>query len=178
MSAAAVFALTATLAACGGGGGESTASAMNGSGTSVSSKGVVSAQEIGGAGTVLIDSSGQALYASDLEANGKVLCTEACNSFWEPLAAEGKPTSGDSSLTGKLGTIERPDGSKQVSFEGKPLYTFTQEGPEEVTGDGFVDAFNGNEFTWSVVEVGGASGSSESGGEAEATSSAGGSYGY
>jgi predicted lipoprotein with Yx(FWY)xxD motif len=170
-----VIALAATLAACGGGNGEGTASAMQNTGTGAQGKDVVSVQEIGEAGSVLVDSSGQALYASDLEANGKVLCTEACNSFWQPLTAEGKPTAGDSSLVGKLGMIERPDGTQQVSYAGMPLYTFTQEGPEEVTGDGFVDAFNGNEFTWSVVKVGGSSGS---GADAESSGSGGRSYSY
>ena len=40
-----------------------------------------------------------------------------------------------------------------------PLYTFTEEGPGEVTGGGFVDAFEGREFTWNVVAVDGGNGS-------------------
>ena len=61
---------------------------------------------------------------------------------------------------GKLGVITRPDGGKQVTFDGKPVYSFTQEGPGEVTGDGFMDAFDGQQFTWNVVTVGGSGGSS------------------
>ena len=114
----------------------------------------MSAKNIGGAGTVLVDSSGQALYASDQEAAaGKVLCTGACNSFWQPLAASGKVTS-SGSVPGKLGTVKRPDGSMQVTYNGQPLYTFTQDQAGQVTGDGFKDAFNGQQFTWHVVTVG------------------------
>jgi hypothetical protein len=43
-----------------------------------------------------------------------------------------------------------------------PLYSFTQDGPGEVTGDGFKDAFDGKRFTWNVVAVGGSAGSSSS----------------
>ena len=40
---------------------------------------------IDGVGDVLVDSSGKALYAADVEADGKVKCVGACESFWKPL---------------------------------------------------------------------------------------------
>ncbi|HEY7257163.1 MAG TPA: hypothetical protein VH476_10835 [Solirubrobacterales bacterium] len=145
----AAIAAAAALAACGGSsGGDSMTAASGGGGT-------VSVAEIGGAGNVLVDSSGQALYASDQETEaGMALCTGACNSFWEPVTVNGGAPEG-SSVEGHLGVVKRPDGSHQVTFDGKLLYTFTQEGPEEVTGDGFQDAFEGNHFTWHVVSTGG-----------------------
>jgi predicted lipoprotein with Yx(FWY)xxD motif len=152
---AATIAAAVALAACGGGGsGGATAAAPSASGKTVS------AQAIGGAGSVLVDSSGQALYASDQEtAAGKVLCTGACNSFWMPLTVSGgAPKAG--SVPGKLGIVKRPDGTKQVTYNGKLLYSFTQEGPGQVTGDGFNDAFGGRQFTWHVISVGGGAGSS------------------
>jgi predicted lipoprotein with Yx(FWY)xxD motif len=180
VSSVALVALAATLAACGGGGGSTSAAYTMSGGTAGTAGGsTVSVQSIGDAGRVLVDSSGQALYASDLEANGKVLCSDACNSFWQPLTAGGGAPSKSSSLAGKLGVVKRPDGSRQVTYAGMPLYSFTQEGPEEVTGDGFVDAFGGHQFTWSVVDVGG--GSSESVGseaEGESSSTGGRSYSY
>jgi predicted lipoprotein with Yx(FWY)xxD motif len=166
------IAAAATLAACGGGGGGgATAAAMpNTHGQTVS------AQQIGGAGRVLVDSSGMALYASDQEsAAGKVLCTGACNSFWQPLTVSGGTPSG--SVPGQLGVMKRPEGSMQVTFDGKPLYTFTQDGPEEVTGDGFKDAFEGEHFTWHVVSTGGGSAQSSESSEA-ASSESGGGYSY
>ena len=42
---------------------------------------------------------------------------------------------------GTLGVVTHPDGSKQVTVAGRPLYTFTQEGPGQVTGNGVADAF-------------------------------------
>jgi predicted lipoprotein with Yx(FWY)xxD motif len=165
-----VIAAAATLAACGGGGGDATASgsAMN----------AVSVKDIRGAGAVLVDSSGQALYASDQEAAaGKILCTGACNSFWEPLTVNDNVAS-SGSVPGKLGVVKRPDGGMQATYNGEPLYTFTQDQPGEVTGDGFKDAFDGQQFTWHVVSVGN-SGSTSSGGGGSSSSSGGGSgYSY
>src|SRR5919198_900065 len=114
------------------------------------------AATIGGAGNVLVDSSGQALYANDQE-KGMVLCDGACLSFWTPLTVKGIPTSG--SLAGKLGVVRRPDGAKQVSYNGKLLYTFYLDKPGKVAGDGFDDAFGGRKFTWHVVHANGATSS-------------------
>ena len=143
------IAIAVALAACGGSSGSGSATAASSGG------GTVSVAEIEGAGNVLVDSSGQALYASEQEtAAGKVLCTGACNSFWQPLTVSGGTPSG--SVPGQLGVMKRPEGSMQVTFDGKPLYTFTQDGPEEVTGDGFKDAFGGQKFQWHVVRPAGA----------------------
>jgi predicted lipoprotein with Yx(FWY)xxD motif len=165
----AAIATAAVLAACGGssGGGSATAASSGG--------GTVSVAEVEGAGNVLVDSSGQALYASDQETEaGQVMCTGACTSFWKPLTISGGTPEG--SVPGHLGVMKRPEGTMQVTFDGKLLYTFTQEGPEEVAGDGFQDAFEGHQFTWHVVSTGGGGGSSESS-EAETSESSGG-YSY
>lgn len=59
-------------------------------------------------------------------AAGMVLCTDACNSFWEPLTVSSAPKGGP--VAGHLGVVERPDGSEQVTFDQKPLYTFDAGG--------------------------------------------------
>ena len=149
ISGAVALAFLVVLAACGGGGGDegdSGDAAASGAGTAT-----VSVAEIGDAGSVLVDSTGQALYTADEEV-GDVVCTEACTAFWEPLTVDGEPT-GDS-LPGELGVVERPDGGTQVTYNGKRLSTFTEDEPGEVTGDGFSDAFDGQQFTWHVVSVG------------------------
>lgn len=164
--AVALVVIALAVAGCGGGGGGSATAAMPSTGGMT-----VSVADIGSAGRVLVDSSGQALYASDQEtASGKVMCTGACNSFWKPLTVSGGAPTG-SSDAGKLGVVKRPDGTKQVTANGKLLYTFTQEGPNQVTGDGFQDAFNGQQFTWHVVSVG-------NGGSASSASSSNGSFSY
>jgi predicted lipoprotein with Yx(FWY)xxD motif len=160
-----LIAAAVALAACGGGGGSATASGGGGNATAMPSSGAspVSAKNISGSGMVLVDSNGQALYTPEQEASGKILCTGACNSFWMPLTAHGKVAS-SGSVPGKLGTVKRPDGSMQVTYNGKPLYTFSQDQPGQVTGDGFQDAFGGQQFTWHVVTAGNSGSASQSGG--------------
>jgi predicted lipoprotein with Yx(FWY)xxD motif len=126
------------IAATGGGGG----STQGGGAT-------VSAKQISGAGKVLVDAKGRALYRSDQERNGMVLCDGACLSFWQPLTVSGTPKG--NSLPGKLAVVKRPDGRRQVTYNGKLLYSFKLDKPGKVTGDGFKDAFGGQKFTWRVA---------------------------
>jgi predicted lipoprotein with Yx(FWY)xxD motif len=155
------------LAACGGGGG----TADGPSPGPTTGNATVSAKQIGDVGTVLVDRDGKALYASEEETGGTVLCTGACTSFWEPLTVSGATK--DSSLPGSLGAVKRPDGTSQVTYDGRLLYSFSLDQPGEVTGDGFADAFGGQQFTWHVVLSDGSTGSSDM---QEPPSS--GSYGY
>lgn len=172
--AVALAAIALAVAGCGGGGGGGGSATAA---TPTTGGKTVSVADIGSAGRVLVDSSGQALYASDQEtASGKVMCSGACNSFWKPLTVSGGAPTGSSDV-GKLGVVKRPDGTKQVTDNGKLLYTFTQEGPGQVTGDGFQDAFNGQQFTWHVVSVGNG-GSTSSGSTSNGGSSSSGSFSY
>jgi predicted lipoprotein with Yx(FWY)xxD motif len=166
------------LVACGGDdddGGDPAAAAED-TAPAASSAEAVAVEDLGDAGSVLVDSSGRAIYTSDLEADGRVLCTAACESAWKPVSSDGGTPTG--SVPGELGTVERPDGTRQVTYDGVPVYTFTKEGAGEVTGDGFADAFDGRTFTWSVVAVGGDDGSSESDSSESSDDSGGGGIGY
>ena len=113
----------------------------------------VQTRKFAGVGTVLVNATGQPLYAADQEAAGMVHCTGACNAFWKPLTTTGTPTA---TVAGPLATVARPDGSMQVTYNGKPLYTFTVDQPGKVAGDNFHDAFGGQKFTWHVVRQVGA----------------------
>jgi predicted lipoprotein with Yx(FWY)xxD motif len=155
VAVAVVAAGLVAIAGYGGGNGESPMSAAP-----QTNAATVSTQEIDDQGTVLVDSEGRALYAADQEtAAAMVLCTEGCTTFWEPLTlSDGSPTG--SSLQGELGLVERPDGTRQVALEGKLLYTFVEDEPGEVTGDGFEDAFDGQTLTWHVMHPDGSTGAS------------------
>jgi predicted lipoprotein with Yx(FWY)xxD motif len=161
----AAVAATLIVAGCGGGSGSSSDQASTGAMTSDT----VGVKPIDGFGRVLVDSRGMALYTPNQEANGKVRCTGSCTSEWQPVNADGKPTSAPGA--GKVGAIKRPDGTRQVTLNGMPLYTFVQDSASQVTGDGFNDQFDGMDFTWHVVLAGGAKGA----GNATDTS---GQYGY
>jgi predicted lipoprotein with Yx(FWY)xxD motif len=158
------------FSACGGG-GDSSADGTAPGGSSAAQ--TVSVSTVDGVGEVLVDGEGAALYAADQEADGMVLCTDSCAAIWDPLTVSGgNPTAGDG-LGGKLRVVKRPDGSRQVSFEGRPLYRFVEDpSAGTVTGNGFADTFDGQAFTWHVATPTGVSTSS-----ANSSSSSGG-YGY
>jgi predicted lipoprotein with Yx(FWY)xxD motif len=117
----------------------------------------VSVEQVDGVGSVLVDRSGAALYTADQEANGTIRCRGECVSIWLPLEASGTPTGSDD-VTGELGTVERPDGAMQVTYDGKPLYRFAEDSePGKVTGDGLSDRFGDTSFTWHAVTTEGTS---------------------
>jgi predicted lipoprotein with Yx(FWY)xxD motif len=154
---AALAALAVALGACGDD-SEQPAAAAGGK------PATVSVEQVDGVGGVLVDQTGAALYASDEEAGGKILCTAGCLEFWTPVAASGAPTAGDG-VTGELDTVERPDGSMQVTYDGKPLYSFSEDQqPGQVTGDGLKDSFDGQSFTWHAVTTKGTSTGGSGGG--------------
>jgi predicted lipoprotein with Yx(FWY)xxD motif len=159
----AVVALLALgLAACGGDDDSDSASA-DGMGSGGGNQ-TVATQSVSGVGDVLVDSSGMALYTNDVDTTTRITCTDQCAAEWLPLAAPsgGEPTSDDSAIQDKLGTMQRPDGSSQVTFDGLPLYTFVDDTPGQVTGDGFSDSFAGTTFTWTVAATDGAASDSSS----------------
>jgi predicted lipoprotein with Yx(FWY)xxD motif len=135
-----ILLLALLLVACGGGNDEKTSTVSLDSG-------------------VLVDSAGAPLYTSDQEKSGKVACTGGCASIWLPLEAPGSgdPTAGDG-VSGELGVVKRPDGSRQVTLDGRPLYRFAQDGSDgKATGDDLTDSFDGRQFTWQVEGSGGGS---------------------
>lgn len=154
-----IAAAALALGACGG--DDDGSGASNASSDGTASAGGVPVQSIEGT-DVLVDSNGQALYSADEEQGGKVLCTGGCTSIWKPVpASEGAGASSDLDL----GEVDRPDGARQLTYMGAPLYTFAEEGPGKLTGDGVTDSFGGNSFTWhAATTTAGDSGSSDSSG--------------
>jgi predicted lipoprotein with Yx(FWY)xxD motif len=148
----------------------------------------VSVKQVNGLGNVLVDTSGKVLYSPDQEADGKVRCDGSCTSFWTPLAPGAGATNPMSNVA-NLGVIQRPDGSRQVTENGRPLYTFTLDSPGSTKGDNFSDDFGGQHFTWHAVRSMGTTAAppvtTPSGGGSSGTtpsttspSGAGGGYGY
>jgi hypothetical protein len=59
-------------------------------------------------------------------------------------------------VAGALGTIHRPGGLTQLTFNGKPLYTFRLDlAPGQAHGNNFTDHFGGTSFTWHAVTTNG-----------------------
>lgn len=120
----------------------------------------VAVSDVDGVGEVLVDAEGAALYAADEEADGTVVCVDSCTTIWEPLTVSGEPTGSDG-LEPSLGVVMRPEGTQQVTFDGRLLYSFLEDPePGVVTGNGFSDTFGDQPFTWHVATPTGISTSS------------------
>jgi predicted lipoprotein with Yx(FWY)xxD motif len=148
--------LVVLLAACGGGGSKvsSTAGQSAAAPTTTNtvpptaSTATVVAISNPKLGSILADSKGMVLYTYTGDDPGKAGCTGACLKYWPPLllpvgvmAATAGP-----GVTG-LGTVVHSDGT-QVTYRGKPLYTFvTDTHPGQTSGQDVVDAGG----TWFVA---------------------------
>ncbi|MFF5013352.1 hypothetical protein [Streptomyces sp. NPDC001165] len=78
-------------------------------------------------GLVYTDLDGHTVYRYDPEGTtGTVRCTGRCTNTRKPLLARpGTELRLPPGLVGTLGTVSRPDGGRQVTYDGSPLYTFT-----------------------------------------------------
>jgi predicted lipoprotein with Yx(FWY)xxD motif len=142
------------LAACGSSAGSSGA---GGGGSGTAAAATVSVHTTG-KGQALTDANGRTLYVSDQE-KGTVACkSSACTAIWLPLTvATGTKPTGPSSVSSRLGTLTRPDGKRQVTWHGQPLYEFSfDHAAGDTGGDGQKDSFDGTDFTWHVATPTGA----------------------
>jgi predicted lipoprotein with Yx(FWY)xxD motif len=153
------------LAACGN---NSTTSGNGGGGGGSAAQGqaTISTASVSGVGKVLVDGDGMTLYTLQTESSGTIKCTGSCAKSWPPLLLAGgatAATAGDGVDASKLGTIARPDGGTQVTYDGMPLYLWVGDtAPDQATGQG----------------VAGFSVASPSGGSGSSGSSGGGGYHY
>jgi predicted lipoprotein with Yx(FWY)xxD motif len=85
-------------------------------------------------GPVLATPKKQALYYWNVEkrARGKIRCVGACTKAWPPLYAKGAVPRKIRGINGTFGTIRRPDGRRQVTYNGLAVYTYAHEGPTHV----------------------------------------------
>jgi predicted lipoprotein with Yx(FWY)xxD motif len=135
------------LAACGNPGGSTTPAPSTGNGTTSSSTATVQVCSTT-LGNVLCDSNHMTLYTYTADSTDKSACTQqSCTALWPYLTVSGTPTAGPG-VTGKLGTITT-NGKTQVTYNGKPLYTYVSDKkPGDVTGQNVTDSGG----TWFVAK--------------------------
>ena len=110
--------------------------------------GPLSTRDLPGVGTVLVDTMGKTLYFTDSDTAGAIKCTGDCTTLWIPAAAPQNPGTAD------LGVVQRPDGMSQLTFQNKPLYTFTLDSQDKpASGNNAKDSFGGTDFTWHAAVV-------------------------
>lgn len=126
--AGASLAAAALVAACSSSAkksGSSSSAAAGGGGSSAAA--VMVETHSGPMGTFLTDSSGHSLYMFASDSATKSTCNEGCATFWPPLRASGTPAVSGEAKSNLISTITRSDGSKQLAYDGHPLYTYKED---------------------------------------------------
>ena len=167
--AAGLGAAVLTIAACGSSSpsGTSTSGGAGASGAPAASSGALKTTTIGSA-TVLTNAKGFTLYwfAPDTPTSSK--CNGSCTTYWPPVSG---PVTAGAGVTGKLSVITRADGSKQATYNGHPLYTYSGDtAPGQAKGNGL----NISGGVWHEVTASGGAAPAAS----QSSSSSGGGYGY
>ncbi len=171
--AAALAALALTVSACASS-GSSTATAGNtpaagGSSSSAAAGGNTVSERTIGSQQVLTNSAGLTMYWFAIDTSTASKCTGSCATYWPPVKG---PLTAGSGVTGTLGTITRPDGTTQATYDGHPLYTYAADGaPGQAKGNGL----NLSGGLWWEMTV---SGSTPAAGAGASPTSGGGGYGY
>jgi predicted lipoprotein with Yx(FWY)xxD motif len=156
-------------AACASGSSSSAPPASSASGSAAAAGGTVITTATSSGSTFLTDGSGRAVYLWVKDSGGTSQCSGACAGTWPPVT--GTPTVAGSANASDLGTITRSDGTKQVTYDGHPLYYFAGDsGAGTANGQGS-DSFgakwwlvspSGSDVTASVSSFTASSGSGAS----------------
>jgi predicted lipoprotein with Yx(FWY)xxD motif/nitrite reductase/ring-hydroxylating ferredoxin subunit len=97
-------------------------------------------------GRYLADSRGMALYVYKKDSPGKSNCLGQCAQNWPPLEATGdvSPAAG---TPGTFTVVARTDGTKQVAYNGMPLYFYAgDKNAGDILGNGVGDV-------WSIASI-------------------------
>lgn len=115
---------------------------------SASASGGLRTATIGGV-RVLTNARGFTLYWFAADTATRSACYGTCAGYWPPVT--GTPSKGPG-VPGKLATIERSDGTTQITYNGHPLYTYVVDtAPGQASGNNL----NLNGGLWHEVTVSG-----------------------
>jgi len=88
-------------------------------------------------GKALVNDKGFTLYTLPGDTATKSTCTGGCATLWPPLVVTGTPTYGAGLAAADFGKVSRGGGVEQLTYKGKPLYTFaTETAPASTSGQG------------------------------------------
>lgn len=100
-------------------------------------------------GAYLADKDGKSLYLFEKDQPNTSNCYDACAEAWPPLLTSGEPAVGEGVDKSKVGTINRRDGSQQVTYGDWPLYYFS---PDKQIGDTKGQDVKGFGAEWYLVK--------------------------
>lgn len=122
------------LSACGGGG--TTYGGASSGGQSSKPTGAISVGTTT-AGKVLVDPHKMTVYVFARDTRGHSACTGTCVTYWPPVSGADASAAAASSVSAKLGSVKRSDGSTQLTVNGFPVYTYVGDSkPGQATGQG------------------------------------------
>jgi predicted lipoprotein with Yx(FWY)xxD motif len=160
-------------AACGSSSKSSTtpaAAPTSASSGSAASGSVTLDMHSGGPGTFLTDAAGRSVYQFGADASMKSNCSGACATAWPPLTSTAAASAGSGVTASKIGTITRTDGSKQVTYNGHPLYYFIKDTAAGQTNGQGKTAFGAE---WTLLTPAGANLTTSGGGASKPASGGG-----
>jgi predicted lipoprotein with Yx(FWY)xxD motif len=115
----------------------STPAAASGAATGASATGLVVTTKTSSGGSFLTNGSGRSIYLWMKDSTNSSACSGGCASAWPPVTTTGALTAAGGVNKADLSTFTRSDGTKQVAYDGHPLYYFVGDSaPGEVTGQG------------------------------------------
>lgn len=85
-------------------------------------------------GPVLTTAQGRTLYVfdNDVAGSGRSVCNAPCSNVFPPYRVEDGAT-----VAAPFGAVRRDDGTRQWSYQGRPLYLFyADDKPGDQNGDG------------------------------------------
>jgi len=126
--------------------------------------------------TILVNAKGLTLYHLSSERTGTIACTGICATFWIPvLAPKGKIVLGKGVIASKVGTIKRPDGKVQLTYNHYALYRYyLDKKPGQIGGEGFATGTG----SWYAIATSGKLVKPKKGASSTTTTTSDGSGGY
>ena len=92
------------------------------------------------------------VYLFEADKGTSSACSGACAKAWPPVTTEGEPTTAGGAASADVGTTVRPDGTKQVTYKGHPLYFFEKD---EDSGDAYGQGSKAFGAGWYVMKPNG-----------------------
>lgn len=101
-------------------------STSTGDGTPISENLTLGTDATSSLGTYLIAYNGLTLYTYSKDTAGTSTCYSTCAQTWPPyVVPAGMTLNIESGITSQAATIERADGTYQVTYNGMPLYFYS-----------------------------------------------------
>jgi predicted lipoprotein with Yx(FWY)xxD motif len=100
-------------------------------------------------GTVLaVGPKRMTVYLFEADKGSASACSASCAAVWPPVTTTGTATAAGGAIASHLATITRPDGTKQVTYNGHPLYLFAKDKDK---GDSYGQGVKAFGASWYVL---------------------------